>query len=646
VAAPTTILRSGEVLGGYRVGDLLGVGGMAVVYRAHQLSLNRPVALKVLSRDVTHDDSFRERFRREAHHAATLEHPNIVPVYDTGEDAGHLYIAMRLVEGGTLADLLQGGGLSPAGTVRILRPLAGALDAAHGLGLVHRDIKPENILLARDEHPYLGDFGVAKSNETRGLTEAGGFVGTVNYASPEQIRAEPLTSASDIYSFTAMAFECLTGQVPYPKETDAGVMQAHLVEPPPAIAVEGLAAATGLQGVIARGMAKEPGRRYGSATELIDAVEAAVATLPEADRRRRAMFGGGGVADGAAPMPVPVPARGATRLVPRRIEVPGASAADAAAQARARLKRRGTLAAVVAVAITLPLVAALRPSGGGGVQGPRVADGSFVAVKYAPPWAAQTAASPPLPGLDIDRPAALATAGPAGDAAIVRAGRLLRPSPVSAGLPAGVVQRFADGRPRPVTVRVGGVVARRYDGVLTDARRLSLLVVATDRGDLAVACERPLAGPLPARLCDGILGSLRLVGARALAPGPDPQLARGLDAALGPLAGARSQAALDDTSLVRRADNLRRLAAATTAAAASIRALTPRAADRPAVTRARAALDAEAQALGSLADATLDRLRAAYGTASAQVEMAQHRLRDALRELGRRGYRFTATALP
>jgi predicted Ser/Thr protein kinase len=641
VAAPSTILRSGEVLGGYRVDDVLGVGGMAVVYRAHQLSLNRPVALKVLSRDVTHDDSFRERFRREAHHAATLEHPNIVPVYDTGEDGGHLYIAMRLVEGGTLADLLRGGGLSPAGTVRILRPLAAALDAAHGLGLVHRDIKPENILLARDEHPYLGDFGVAKSNETRGLTEAGGFVGTVNYASPEQIRAEPLTSASDIYSFTAMAFECLTGQVPYPKETDAGVMQAHLVEPPPAIAVEGLPAAAALQDAIVRGMAKEPGERFASATALVDAVDAAVATLPEADRQRRAVFGGAG--DGAA---APVAARGATRLVPRRIEVPAASAANAAEQARARLVRRGSLVAVVTVAIALPLLAALRPSGGGGAQGPRVAAGSFVALQYAAPWVAQPAASPPLPGLDIDRPAALSTAGPAGGAAVVRAGRLLRPSPVSGGLPAGVAGSFASGRPRPATVRVRGVVARRYDGVLTDSRLLSLLVVATDRGDVAAACERPAAGPLPARLCDAILGSLRLVGARPLAPGPDPKLARGLDAALGPLAGARSQAALDDTSLIRRADNLRRLAAATDAAAASIRALTPRAADRPAVTRARGALAAEARALGSLADATLDRLRAAYGTASAEVEMAQRRLRDALRELGRRGYRFAATVLP
>jgi hypothetical protein len=217
---------------------------------------------------------------------------------------------------------------------------------------------------------------------------------------------------------------------------------------------------------------------------------------------------------------------------------------------------------------------------------------------------------------------------------------------VSAGLPAGAARRFADGRPRPVTVRVGGVVARRYDGVLTDARRLSLLVVATDRGDVAVACERPPAGPLPARLCDGILGSLRLVGARPLAPGPDPVLARGLDAALGPLAGARSQAALDDTNLARRADNLRRLAAATGAAAAAIRALTPRAADRPAVTRARAALAVAAQAHTGPAAAALDRLRAAYGTASAAVEAAQRRLRDALRELGRRGYRFAATSLP
>src|SRR3954470_21506067 len=117
MATPTTILRSGEVLGGYRIEDVLGIGGMAVVYRAYQISLNRPVALKVLGRELTHDDVFRERFRREAMHAATLEHPHIVPVYDTGESAGHLYIAMRLIEGGTLADRLHGSGLTPGSTL-------------------------------------------------------------------------------------------------------------------------------------------------------------------------------------------------------------------------------------------------------------------------------------------------------------------------------------------------------------------------------------------------------------------------------------------------------------------------------------------------------------------------------------------------
>jgi protein kinase-like protein len=642
VVAPATILRSGEVLGGYRVDEVLGVGGMAVVYRAQQLCLGRPVALKVLSRDVTHDHTFRERFRREAHHAATLEHPHIVPVYDTGEDAGYLYIAMRLIEGGTLADRVHGTGLSPAGTVRILRPLAGALDAAHGLGLVHRDIKPENILLARDEHPYLGDFGVAKGHETRGLTEAGGFVGTVQYASPEQIRAEPLTPASDVYSFTAMAFECLTGEVPYPKETDAGVMQAHLVEPPPRIAVENLPAAAALQEVIVRGMAKEATERFPSATALIDAVGTAIASLPETERERPAVFGA--VSDDA---PAPPPARGATRLVPRRIEAAdGGAAAARREQEHDQHVWQWSLAAAITVAVALPLLALLHTSGGDS-GGPHLAHGSLVDVTYGPPWVAQpAAAATPLLGLDIERPAALSTAGAQGRAAVVRAGRLQHPSAVSAGLPDDIVRRFANGRPRGTIVRVRGVVGRRYDGALTDSGRLTVLVVATDRGDVAVACERPAGGAAAARLCDGILGSMRLVGARALPPGPDAELARGLDAALSQLAFARTSAVLTDASLSARSASLRALADATSRAAAEIGALKPRRADRPAVRRARAALLAEARALGTLADAALDRLRAAYGTSSVEVENAQRQLRDALQELRRRGYRFAANATP
>ena len=642
MVSPATLLRSGEVLGGYRVDEVLGIGGMAVVYRAQQLSLGRPVALKVLSRDVTHDHTFRERFRREAHHAATLEHPHIVPVYDTGEDAGYLYIAMRLIEGGTLADRVHGTGLSPEGTVRILRPLAGALDAAHGLGLVHRDIKPENILLARDEHPYLGDFGVAKGHETRGLTAAGGFVGTVQYASPEQIRAEPLTSASDIYSFTAMAFECLTGEVPYPKETDAGVMHAHLEEPPPRIAVAGLPAAAALQDVIVRGMAKEPRERFPSATAFIDAVGAAISTLPEPERERRAVFGA--VSDDAPPPPPPE--RGATRLVPRRIEPPGGGGAAARReQERAERVWLWSLAGAVTVALALPLLALLH-SPGGDTGGLRVAHGSLVDVTYGPPWVAQpAAAATPLLGLDIQRPAALSTAGATGRAAAVRAGRLQQPSAVPAGLPDDVVTRFAN-RPKATTVRVGGAVGRRYDGALTDSGSLTVLVVATDRGDVAVGCERPAGGAAAGRLCDGILGSARLVGARALPPGPDPELARGLNEALSQLALARTSTVLSDTNLSGRAASLRALADATSRAAADIDALKPRSADRPAVRRAAAALLAEARALQTLANAAQDRLASSYDTSSVDVENAQRQLRDALQELRRRGYRFASNATP
>jgi hypothetical protein len=640
MAAPTTILRSGEILGGYRIDDVLGIGGMAVVYRAYQLSLNRPVALKVLSREVTHDDLFRERFRREAMHAATLEHPHIVPVYDTGESAGHLYIAMRLIEGGTLADRVHGTGLTPDGTLRILRPLAAALDAAHGLGLVHRDIKPENILLAPGEYPYLGDFGIAKGHETRGLTSSGGFIGTIHYASPEQIRAEPLSPASDIYSFTAMAFECLTGQVPYPKETDAGVMQAHLVEPPPKLDIEGLPAAGQLQEVIVRGMAKTPEERFDSATALIDAVEAALVTLPPAERQQQAAFE---TEEEEVASPAAPPAHGATRLVPRRPE-PAPRVAGEDDDPLAVLMRNWPLAGVVALAIVLPLLALLRSPADGG--GSRVSAGSLVKIAYGSPWRAQSETAAPIPGLDIERPAALSTAGAAGHTAVVRAGRLLKPSPVAGGLPGGVGRTFASGAPPGETVRVGRIVGRRYDGTLTDSRNLSVLVVATDRGDVAVACERPASGSPPQRLCDGILGSLQLAGARALAPGPDAELAQGLDAALGPLAGARSQAALGDTSLQGRSESLRLLAAASDSAAARIRELKPRPADRPAVRRAGAALAAEARALGTLADATFDRARAAYGTARGEVRSAQLRLRDALRELGRRGYRFASKASP
>jgi serine/threonine protein kinase len=284
LATATAILRPGDVLGGFRVDDVIGIGGMAIVYRAEQVSLGRPVALKVLSSKLTNDEVFRERFRREGMHAAALEHPNIVPVYDSDEQDGLLYLAMRLVEGTNLAELIQARGLTADQTVEILRPIASALDTAHAGGLIHRDVKPQNILITDQGHPYLADFGVAKGSNTAGLTATGGFVGSVNYASPEQIKGLTLTSASDIYALTAVLYQCLTGRVPYPRETDAGIMHAHLTEPPPTLPVAA-GADSDFHSVFARGMAKDPGARYGHAGDLINAAALSVDRMPSVRRK-------------------------------------------------------------------------------------------------------------------------------------------------------------------------------------------------------------------------------------------------------------------------------------------------------------------------------------------------------------------------
>jgi serine/threonine protein kinase len=280
------MLRSGDTLGGFRIDDVIGVGGMAVVYRAEQVSLGRPVALKVLADRLAGESAFRERFRREGAHAAALDHPNIVPVYDFGEADRHLYLAMRLVEGTSLAELVHRRGVSPNETIELLEPIASALDTAHARGLIHRDVKPQNILVGSNGHPYLADFGIAKGLNTQSLTATGGFVGSVNFASPEQIHGLPLSPQSDIYSLTGVLFYCLTGRVPYRRETEAGVMQAHLQAPPPIVDNLGDHAAS-LSAVMSQGMAKEPGERYPRAVAMTAAAAAAVLSLPQSYRHDR-----------------------------------------------------------------------------------------------------------------------------------------------------------------------------------------------------------------------------------------------------------------------------------------------------------------------------------------------------------------------
>ena len=266
-------LAEGTVVAGYRLDGILGEGGMGVVYEATQLSLDRKVALKIVAPGLSADVGFRARFRREGLIQARVEHPNIVTVYEAGEEDGLLYLAMRLVRGASLKELIRDDELDPARSLRILKAVGDALDSAHDAGLIHRDVKPHNILVGVRDYPYLADFGITKAVNDTGLTRTGQFMGSLDYIAPEQIRGEGATAASDIYALGAVLFECLTGAVPFPKDSEAAVLYAHVAEQPPTVSQRRPELPEKLDEVIARGMAKEPEDRPTSAAALIEEAE-------------------------------------------------------------------------------------------------------------------------------------------------------------------------------------------------------------------------------------------------------------------------------------------------------------------------------------------------------------------------------------
>src|SRR4051794_15315220 len=248
---------------------------MGVVYEATQLSLDRTVALKLLAQNLSDDPAFRERFRREGLLQAQIDHPNIVTVYEAGNTEQGLFLAMRLVRGPNLKDMIIARELDAGRSLRILAPIADALDAAHGQGLIHRDIKPQNILISGRDHAYLADFGLTKAPGEKSLTKTGQFVGTLDYISPEQIRGKPASKQSDIYALAAVLYECLSGVVPYPKDSEAAVLYAHMSDEPPSVTEARPDLPAALDDVIRKAMSKEPEQRHQSASELMrDAEEA------------------------------------------------------------------------------------------------------------------------------------------------------------------------------------------------------------------------------------------------------------------------------------------------------------------------------------------------------------------------------------
>lgn len=351
----------GDRFGAYEIESELGRGGQGVVYRARQRGTERSVALKLFGE--FDDEAKRARFSREAVAAARVEHPNIVPVYESGEVEGVPFIAMRLVPGPSLDEVLaRVGGLPPARSLAILADVAAAVDAVHAHHLVHRDIKSANVLLDLDDRAFLSDFGVARLDDMPGLTRRGDFLGTVEYMAPEQVEGHAADARSDLYAFGVMAYEVLTGRTPFVHRQPTAVALAHVNEPPPSVAHSGADLPPALDGVFARALAKDPAHRPPSATGLVDALRRALDPV-----LHRGAAAGQAPVDAAAgwtavmrrvtgdDAPPAPPAASATRVMARGKGAPtppppSAPAAPPARRPRRGRRRMGLVAALVAVA--------------------------------------------------------------------------------------------------------------------------------------------------------------------------------------------------------------------------------------------------------------------------------------------------------
>src|SRR5580698_400245 len=280
--------RQGSVVAGYRLEEQVGAGGMAVVFRARDERLGRPVALKLLAPGLAADAGFRLRFIRESRAAAAVDDPHIIPVYEAGEAGGVLFLAMRYVAGGDVRSLVaREGPLPPARAAAVISAVASALDAAHAAGLVHRDVKPANMLMdaraGRPDHVYLSDFGLSKpALAVTGLTRTGQFLGTLDYVAPEQLGGQPVDGRADQYALACAAFELLAGSPPFHREDPVAVMYAHVSQPPPLLTSQRPDLPAAADQVLARALAKAPADRYATCCEFADALRGSLGLPPYA----------------------------------------------------------------------------------------------------------------------------------------------------------------------------------------------------------------------------------------------------------------------------------------------------------------------------------------------------------------------------
>ena len=576
-------LDNPTVVAGYRIDGTLGEGGMGTVYRATQLSLERVVALKVLTAELSADPAFRERFRREGLLQAALDHPHIVTVYEAGETDNRLFLAMRMVEGPTLKDLILRRQLDDRRALRLLTQVAEALDAAHAKGLIHRDVKPQNVLVGAGDHAYLADFGLTKGNDDAAMTETGQFVGTIDYISPEQARGGRATARSDVYALTAVLCECLTGRVPFERSTEERALLAHLTEPPPRLSQMRTDIPAAMDEVVARGMAKAPEDRPASAGELMLQARRALGAAPaesstppastDATRLRPAVGsptraphtaaksdpGATRLAAAALTAPDAAPTPGGERDAPAHTGDPASAAApppagatDArpgtptGAGAATGAPNRRYVPVLIAAAV-LALVAGLLLGGGSSGSGAAFTDSAsagYVELSFPGGWQ-RLGSAPTVTGLTFSQPLALSTGSAAGASSTYSASssqRLLAGEVGATGpslLPAAFTAALNGPLPHAEPVRLGTLEAYRYSGLSVHglASPLTLYTVPTTGGVVTIACLGTSAAGSGSQ-CAQIAATLKLNGTTAFGLAPSKQYASALGSAFATLNSA------------------------------------------------------------------------------------------------------------